>query len=313
MRPSLRLTIGVLSIGIGRAGAHADDQVSQEHLKKWRTRAARHTPVGGGADSRSLRLLNLFATPERDIYQFGVFTGSGLHKLSRVRNAGHIWGFDSFRGIPSESAAETDAWRDPAGNEKINFLEGGYSVAAKLQLTSINSAMRAVARRVGQPERVTLIPGYFNETCTDALLGKHKMQPALLVDQDSDIYKSAIDSMDWLFRNKLIVPGTFVRYDDFPRRNATFGPAKGTNFFGQARAHYELSEKYDVRWKLVSKGMVQAVSIGTERCAPALCDKAPALRDQLLKANPQRTIRATRDEAMLLPFWGPMFTREGLC
>ena len=81
MRPSLRLTIGVLAIGIGRAGANADDQVSQEHLKKWRTRAARHTPVGGGADGRSLRLLNLFATPERDIYQFGVFTGSDLRKL----------------------------------------------------------------------------------------------------------------------------------------------------------------------------------------------------------------------------------------
>ena len=68
-------------------------------------------------------------------------------------------------------------------------------------------------------------------------------------------------ALDWMFAKRLIVPGTFVRYDDWPRFNATHGPYKGTNFFGQARAHYELSEKWDVRWKLVATGAVQVVSI----------------------------------------------------
>ena len=41
---------------------------------------------------------------------------------------------------------------------------------------------------------------------------------------------------------------TYVRYDDWPRRPAAAGPAKGTLNYGQALAHHELTAKYGIKW-----------------------------------------------------------------
>ena len=173
----------------------------------------------------------------------------------------------------------------------------------------MSSVVRKVAARVGHAQRVTLVPGYFNDSLSDELLRDRKLRPALLVDMDADIYLSAIQALDWLFAKRLIVPSTFVRYDDWPRFNATHGRFKGTNFLGQARAHYELSEKWDVRWKLVAPGTVQVVSIGADVCAARLCGKAPALREvlHLGESHP-----SNRDDGSLLPLWSPAHTRDGL-
>jgi len=264
----------------------------------------------GGVSAEGLKLLERFASPDRDIYQFGVYTGNGLRKLAtRLPNAGHVYGFDSFEGIPPESKDEEDSWRSRRGKPKTHFQEGGYSAAAALNKSDVRSTMLEVAKRVGQPARVTLVPGYFNASLNDELLRRHPLRPALLVDVDSDIYLSAVQPLDWMFSHGLIVPGSFVRYDDWPRRNATFGPAKGTNYYGQARAHYEVSAKHDVRWKLVDRGMVQVLSVGAHRCEPRLCDRAPSIREanRLPPSHP-----ANRDDADLLPLWSPSHVREGL-
>ena len=174
----------------------------------------------------------------------------------------------------------------------------------------MNSVMAKVKGRVGHPGKVTLIGGYFNETCNAATLRSHKMQPALYVDMDADIYLSAMQSLGWMFENKLIVPGTFLRYDDWPRLNATHGAAAGTNYYGQARAHYELSEKWDVEWQLVATGTVQALRVGPRRCVPEQgCTRAPSLREALQMGASEP---ANRDDRGLLPFWSPAHQRPGL-
>ena len=99
----------------------------------------------------------------------------------------------------------------------------------------------------------------------------------------------------------LIVPGTFLRYDDWPRLNATFGPSKGSNFFGQCRAHYELSVKYDVEWKLVAKNSLQVTSLGGVTCG-ARCDAATPMRKVLVDPGGNYS---------LLPMWGLPSQREG--
>ena len=271
---------------------------------------AKFTSSHQGVSSRLLRLLSTFASDEKDIYQFGVFTGTGLRKIAdSVPKAPRIWGFDSFQGIPPETSDEVESWKSPNGKKKSHFLEGGYSAAAALGDTSVSSVVRKVAARVGHSQRVTLVPGYFNETLSDELLQRHQLRPALLVDMDADIYLSAMQALDWLFAHRLIVPSTFVRYDDWPRFNATHGRHAGTNFLGQARAHYELSEKWDVRWKMVALGAVQVVSIGADVCAPSLCGKAPPLREvlRMTESHP-----SNRDDPRLLPLWSPAHTRGGL-
>ena len=123
---------------------------------------------------------------------------------------------------------------------------------------------------------------------------------------DADIYLSAMQALDFLFAHKLIVPSTFVRYDDWPRTNSTHGPFAGTNYRGQARAHYELSQKWDVRWRFVAKGVVQVISIGSDVCAPSLCDRSIPIAFSLEG-------KLCRDEVSLLPLWSPGHVREALC
>ena len=95
----------------------------------------------GGIDQRTARLLRIFSSEAKDVYQFGVFTGNGLRKLASAvgGRVGHVWGFDSFQGIPRESQEEVDSWRDGRGNRKSHFLEGGYSAAAALGNNNITN------------------------------------------------------------------------------------------------------------------------------------------------------------------------------
>ena len=160
--------------------------------------------VSGGIDGRLSRILKQFSSYDKDIYQFGVFTGNGLKKIAdTVHKYGRIWGFDSFQGIPPESATEMENWKDEKGNPKRHFLQGGYSAANALRSTSLRAVMHTVKMRVGMHRNVTLIPGFFNESLNDGLLRRHHFRPALHVDMDADIYLSAMQALDWMFAHKV--------------------------------------------------------------------------------------------------------------
>lgn len=66
-----------------------------------------------------------------------------------------------------------------------------------------------------------------------------------------DIYLSTLQCMDWMLTHRLVVPGTIVRYDDWPTLNATRGKARGSTFYGQKKAHFEVTKKHGVRWERV--------------------------------------------------------------
>ena len=67
------------------------------------------------------------------------------------------------------------------------------------------------------------------------------MRPALLVDVDVDLYISALQTLDWMFAQGLIVVGTVVYYDDVSVIKAAQG--------GELRAHEEMTAKYRVEWQ----------------------------------------------------------------
>ena len=254
-----------------------------------------------GLEDRTALYLQQVGSKNMDIYQFGVYTGNGLRKIIRSvcksnRGCGHVWGFDSFQGIPDDSLEEKENWRDGKGRYMRSFLQGGYSAANSLNQFNLSQLMSTVSSLIGYKKNITLIPGFFNDSLNEALLHRHTLQPAMLVDMDADIYLSAIQPLDWMFAHKLIKPSTIVRYDDWPRIWATYGPARGTNLFGQAKAHYEISAKYRVRWKLVGeRGSLQVLSIGDDVCDPAICGQIPDLR-----ANVNESLL----RAPLLPLWG---------
>ena len=98
------LLVAILS----QADGHTD-AVPKAHMQN--AFAARFTSTSQGVSSRLLRLLNAVASGEKDIYQFGVFTGTGLKKIAKgVRSKQlRIWGFDSFQGIPPETSEEVES------------------------------------------------------------------------------------------------------------------------------------------------------------------------------------------------------------
>ena len=209
----------------------------------------RYTPIrAAGVRAALAREISRTATPATpDIYAFGVYTGSGMWKLAHsIKFAGHLWGFDSFQGIPEEQDP-----RESERNFKQNkhFRMGGYSAADALGDWNATRLMARIVKRISAPKNnVTLIRGYFNESLTPTLAAQRGMRPALLVDIDVDIYTSTYQALEWMIKRNLVVPGTYVRYDDWPRRPAAAGPAKGTLNYGQALAHHELTAKYGIKW-----------------------------------------------------------------
>ena len=114
-------------------------------------------------------------------------------------------------------------------------------------------------------KRLELIPGFYNVSLTDELLRRHRFQPALLVDVDADMYVSTMQCLTWMFQNRLITAGTFVRYDDWPSCIEP-DPSKCPPVWGQELAHRHLTETFGIEWKVWDRKVYQVVTCKT--CAP---------------------------------------------
>jgi len=248
---------------------------SQGYLKRWRL------PV--------MQYLLTFCRQQpafcrrADIYEFGVFTGRALRAMNLFlsRNnleVGAIHGFDSFVGMPED--APTSAPSTPmgprgrysnyvtAGSADASFGLGSFNVTANLGARDVASAMAAVASYVNVTRppwslgaRVNLIPGFFNVSLTPTLVAERGMAPALYVDMDMDIYRSAFEVLDWLCANGLLVNGTVLGYDDFNYGLVVDAAGRATREGwrdGESRAHREIEAK----WGLVVRQLTSVPTTG---------------------------------------------------
>lgn len=167
-----------------------------------------------------------------DLYEFGVYTGKGIGEKSQFikkmlgphASPRHVWGFDSFEGVP---------------RSKDNPSDGLFDVRKINNFTSWSDMELAILKNV-EFSNATLIKGFYNETLNQQLVEKHGMKPAWYVNIDCDIYSSTLQALDWMFANQLMRPGTFVYYDD------VLGNTKDT---GERKAHSDISDRYNVVWK----------------------------------------------------------------
>ncbi|KAJ8609612.1 hypothetical protein CTAYLR_006268 [Chrysophaeum taylorii] len=174
----------------------------------------------------------------RDIYEFGVYTGRSMRAIATTLNASQtpfrrMWGFDSFAGLPEESENTT---RSEVAQDM--WHAGDYSVAEVFGMHSYRQVKTKVLDLVSD-SRACLVRGFFNESLTPALADM--MRPALFVDIDCDLYVSAFQALNWLFRFRLVEPGTVFYYDDM----ITGGPG------GEIRAHNEIVRKYGVEVNVI--------------------------------------------------------------
>ena len=87
----------------------------------------------------------------------------------------------------------------------------------------------------------TFVQGFYNESLPNLRAHlRSRMQPAMLVDLDCDLYESTIQAMEFLLAHRLLVQGTVVYFDDWRKSGE-----------GMKKAHRELSRRHRIRWKVL--------------------------------------------------------------
>lgn len=177
------------------------------------------------------------------VYQFGVFGGSSMRMLYEALLPSTLWGFDSFQGMPRTSNPSIKDWSP-----------GSYATDP---------------RKERWPSEVRWVEGWYDQL-DDRIVRRRQMRPATYVDMDCDLYESTRTALDFMLRNRLIVAGTVVGYDDWwvmpcgdPWANATIdAPLRS----GEGRAHAEMAERYAVQFRCVG-GSCGCSSVGERTLA----------------------------------------------
>jgi len=186
---------------------------------------------------------------ERDIYQFGVYTGRSMLQYVLGFNQtgvafGKMWGFDSFEGIP-KVASRTAAGSGETLAAASVYQAGTFNAAEALGLYSYSALIQQLNEYIGYPS-IGWIRGFFSTSLTNDLAQHRRMAPALVVDIDTDIFESAYQALDWLVRNGLIRPGTFVGYDEY-QQNVHINGSKGV-MHAERDAHDAIMKKHGIKF-----------------------------------------------------------------
>ena len=136
-----------------------------------------------------------------DYLEFGVYNGTSLVAAFReVESLGlsdiRLFGFDSFEGLPPAAATDDGGLWQP----------GAW--CSELEFTRAVLAAEGVDRR-----RVTLIPGWFSETCTEDTARRLGIAKASVIMVDCDIYSSTKEAL--AFCAPLIEDHALVLFDDW--------------------------------------------------------------------------------------------------
>lgn len=188
-----------------------------------------------------------------DIYQFGVFTGGGLKAWVDAMPAfnmsfpRHLWGFDSFVGMPHEPSnmLKQQHRQDPA------WQAGGLSASEKLQTFDWPILNAELIRNIGYDASMThLIKGFYNESLAGGaeLARRYGMRPALIVDIDCDLYSSTKQALEFMLGAGLLVPGSFVSYDDISDKEFVAATQRNGSAFEELLAHVEVTRSWEIRW-----------------------------------------------------------------
>jgi hypothetical protein len=157
----------------------------------------------------------------RHLYEFGCYRGATLRAAVELFYAyglplDRAFGFDSFRGLPKETA----------GVELFPlFQEGVFGDVSEL----------ATCRNT------VYVNGWFSDL-TAAHVTEHAMGSAALVHVDADLHLSTVQCLTFMFSNNLLGPGAVVAYDEF-KSTSTLRAG------GESLAHLEITERFGVRWR----------------------------------------------------------------
>jgi predicted O-methyltransferase YrrM len=141
------------------------------------------------------------STDVGDYLEFGVYYGSSTLSMWRALTEGgfdgvRLFGFDSFEGLP-ESAAHED---------------GGEWAPGQFAMSERRTRRRLMEEGV-DPSRLHLVPGWFDDTATDATARRLGIERAGVVLVDCDLYSSTRTAL--AFVHPRLSRHTVLLFDDW--------------------------------------------------------------------------------------------------
>lgn len=155
-----------------------------------------------------------------DYLEFGVYEGAhftaAFHfaRLNNLRDM-RFYAFDSFQGLPEVSGADLDA--------PPQFSKGEYCCDSE-------KFQRIIARNGVDAGKVTLIPGWYQDTLTPETGRRLPIEKAAVIWVDCDFYESTVPVLE--FVGDYVQDGTVLIFDDWFCFN-------GNPSYGQQRAFRE--------------------------------------------------------------------------
>ncbi len=189
-------------------------------------------------------LVEQIADVSGDVVECGVADGVSLATLASLLKAHgqdrHVWGFDSWAGLPSPSGADLGD-----GSVAASGLFSHSSTGkVRDELLAYGLTGDEIARTV------TLVPGFFSET-----LPHHRKGRIALLHVDVDLYQSYLDCLTNLWEQ--VEVGGIVAFDEYGDSDAWPGARRAIDEFFAPRSddvaewrHDEISDKW---W--VTKGV----------------------------------------------------------
>ncbi len=132
--------------------------------------------------------------------EFGIYAGDSLgimaDVLAEAGSSAPMFGFDSFRGLP----------------DSVTDDEGGWQPGAFYCPEWVTRWNLSTNHGVG-PDRITLIPGWFDESLTPGLAGELGIERISIAQLDADAYSSTVPVLDWL--TPLLADRAVLIFDDW--------------------------------------------------------------------------------------------------
>lgn len=189
---------------------------------------------------------------EGDYYEFGVFSGrafinafKAFEEIYKTATQENMWsshedvvermrrwekmrfiGFDSFQGLPDPRGIDDQEWGPGKGKfacTKTHFEKN-------------------IARNGVNMNKVTTIPGWFDDTLTPDAYRQYGLNKAAVVYIDSDMYESARTCLNFI--NPLLTDGTIIIFDDWYiyRGNPNMGEQRAFREWREAHPEWTVNQ-----------------------------------------------------------------------
>lgn len=148
-----------------------------------------------------MRAVKWWDLPPGDYLEFGVYRGRSFiyaYKHAQRCNLNmHFYAFDSFQGLPEVRGQDT---------EYSGLRQGDYSCDEEF-------FRKALADNNVDPNRVTIVPGFYDETLNEKTKKKLNLKRAAIVWIDCDIYESTRPVLN--FVTDYLTTGSIIAFDDW--------------------------------------------------------------------------------------------------